>query len=78
MMMTVIDNILNKLVDFIGDLFFAILIIVIGFKMVNIIVNKIKYGKRFSTIEKSNQSCRLYPALISLLTIKNVYLPYDV
>ena len=25
--MTVIDNILNKLVDFIGDIFFAILII---------------------------------------------------
>lgn len=70
--MTVIDNILNKLVDFMGDLFFAIIIIVIGFKIVNIIVNKIKYGKRFSTIEKSNQSFILSIISIGLKIIVSI------
>lgn len=54
--MTVIDNALNKLVNFLGDLFWSILIIIIGFKLVDVIVNKIKNGKKFSNIEKSNQT----------------------
>ena len=62
--MKIIDNFLNKLVDFIGDLFFAVLIIIIGFKIVDIIVNKIRRGRRFSNLEKSNQSF-----MISIITI---------
>lgn len=67
--MVVIDNILNKLVSFIGDLFFAILIIIIGFKLVDILVSKIKKGKKFSSIEKSNQTFILSIISISLKII---------
>ena len=70
--MTIIDNMLNKLVDFIGDLFFAILIIIIGFKIVDIIVNKIKYGKRFNHIEKSNQTFILSIMAIGLKIIVSI------
>ena len=58
--MAVIDNALNKIVNFLGDLFWAILIIIIGFKLVDVIVNKIKNGKKFSNIEKSNQTQPIY------------------
>ena len=70
--MTVIDNILNKLVDFIGDIFFAILIIFIGFKIVDILVNKLKNGKRFANIEKSNQTFILSIMAIGLKIIVSI------
>lgn len=70
--MSIIDNILTKLVDFIGDLFFAVLIIIIGFKIVNIIVNRIKYSKRFSAVEKSNQSFILSIISIGLKVIVSI------
>ena len=55
-MKEVLDNIIDLLVNFSGKLVIAILIIVIGLKLVKFIMNKIKKGKGFNKLEKSSQT----------------------
>lgn len=55
-MKDVLEQIINGLVSFSGKLFIAILIIVIGLKLVKFIMKKIKKGKAFNKLEKSSQT----------------------
>ena len=55
-MKEVLDNIIDLLVNFSGKLVIAILIIIIGLKLVKLIMNKIKKGKGFNKLEKSSQT----------------------
>ncbi len=52
----VVDDVIDGLVKFSCKLFIAILIIVVGFKIVKIIMNKLKKGKMFNKLEKSSQT----------------------
>lgn len=55
-MKEVLDNIIDLLVNFSGKLVIAILIIVIGLKLVKFIMNKVKKGREFNKLEKSSQT----------------------
>jgi len=55
-MREVLDSIIDLLVNFSGKLVIAILIIIIGLKLVKFIMNKIKKGKGFNKLEKSSQT----------------------
>lgn len=55
-MKEVLDSLINLLVSFSGKLVVAILIIVIGLKLVKFIMNKIKKGRGFNKLEKGSQT----------------------
>ena len=55
----ILDKIINSLISFAGKLFLAILIVVIGFKLVKFVMNKLKKGKMFNKLEKSSQTFSL-------------------
>ena len=61
----VIENIVNKFVNFMSNLFFAIIIILISFKLIDLLVNKLKKKKTFYKIDKSNQTFIL--SLVSII-----------
>lgn len=52
----IIEKFLNGLVDFSGNLFFAIVIIAVGFKLIKVLMNRIQKGKGFNKLEKSSQT----------------------
>ena len=52
----VVEKALNWLIEFSGKLFFSILIIVVGFKLIKIIMKKIQKGRGFNKLEKSSQT----------------------
>ena len=55
-MENIIDSIINALVKFSGKLFVSILILVVGFKLINLIMNNIKSGKGFNKLEESSKT----------------------
>lgn len=62
-----IEKLVDALIDFSGKLFVAILILIIGFKLVQLFMNKIKKGKGFNKLEKSSQT---FIASILNITLK--------
>ena len=55
-MKEVVQELINGLVNFSGKLFFAILIIVIGLRLVKFLMKRIKNSRAFKKIEKSSQT----------------------
>ena len=52
----VIDKILEGSIDLVFRIILAVLVIVIGSKLIKVLVKKIKNGKLFQKIEKSSQT----------------------
>lgn len=52
----VIEKILDSLISFSGKLFFAIVIIVVGFKLTQFLMKRIQKGRGFNHLEKSSQT----------------------
>ena len=50
------DQVIKGLVSFGGKLLVAILILVIGFKLINLLMKKLKKGRIFNKLEKSSQT----------------------
>lgn len=55
-MKEVVQELINGLVNFSGKLFFAILIIVIGLRLVKFLMKRIKNSRAFKKLEKSSQT----------------------
>lgn len=52
----VIEKIIDELIAFSGKLFFAIVIIVIGFKLIKFLMKRVQKGRGFNKLEKSSQT----------------------
>lgn len=55
-MENIIEKIVDALIEFSGKLFVAILILVIGFKLIGFLMNMIKKGKGFNKLESTSQT----------------------
>lgn len=77
----IIENILDGLVSFAGKLFFSIVIIVVGFKLVGFLMKKIQNGRGFKRLEKSSQTFIssilgiTFKVIVSIIAITTLGIP---
>ena len=64
-----IEKLIDILVEFCGKFILAIVILFVGFKVVKIVLKKVKKGKGFTKLEKTSQTFILSILNVTLRTI---------